>query len=147
MSSLVCFFFFKQKTAYEMRISDWSSDVCSSDLAVVEPGALPAQRPAARLAGDVVGAVARDEDMRLGLERQDAGVFEEDERLANRFAGHGPVLGRAEQLVAARVSARRRLARVEQAPALLDAPDATHGGGEPTHAERAGLPLGAGASG
>src|SRR3546814_5548833 len=36
------FFFFKQKTAYEMRISDWSSDVCSSDLdadgaVVVEP--------------------------------------------------------------------------------------------------------------
>src|SRR3546814_9780893 len=31
---IVCsfFFFFKQKTAYEMRISDWSSDVCSSDL-------------------------------------------------------------------------------------------------------------------
>src|SRR3546814_7867787 len=29
---LYCFFFFKQKTAYEMRISDWSSDVCSSDL-------------------------------------------------------------------------------------------------------------------
>src|SRR3546814_15320245 len=29
---VVCIFFFKQKTAYEMRISDWSSDVCSSDL-------------------------------------------------------------------------------------------------------------------
>src|SRR3546814_14997458 len=29
---LVWFFFYKQKTAYEMRISDWSSDVCSSDL-------------------------------------------------------------------------------------------------------------------
>src|SRR3546814_42338 len=29
------FFFFKQKTAYEMRISDWSSDVCSSDLIIV----------------------------------------------------------------------------------------------------------------
>src|SRR3546814_5508600 len=29
---LIFFFFFKQKTAYEMRISDWSSDVCSSDL-------------------------------------------------------------------------------------------------------------------
>src|SRR3546814_3135803 len=28
----MCFFFFKQKTAYDMRISDWSSDVCSSDL-------------------------------------------------------------------------------------------------------------------
>src|SRR3546814_16704178 len=30
----MCFFFFKQKTAYELRISDWSSDVCSSDLVV-----------------------------------------------------------------------------------------------------------------
>src|SRR3546814_10723919 len=30
-----CIFFFKQKTAYEMRISDWSSDVCSSDLAAI----------------------------------------------------------------------------------------------------------------
>src|SRR3546814_6743021 len=30
--SLTLVFFFKQKTAYEMRISDWSSDVCSSDL-------------------------------------------------------------------------------------------------------------------
>src|SRR3546814_139589 len=29
---MLCFFFFKQKTAYDMRISDWSSDVCSSDL-------------------------------------------------------------------------------------------------------------------
>src|SRR3546814_16902582 len=31
---MVVLFFFKQKTAYEMRISDWSSDVCSSDLPV-----------------------------------------------------------------------------------------------------------------
>src|SRR3546814_6059756 len=30
--TVIFFFFFKQKTAYEMRISDWSSDVCSSDL-------------------------------------------------------------------------------------------------------------------
>src|SRR3546814_9780365 len=34
--SLFCFFF-KQKTAYEMRISDWSSDVCSSDLPTSVP--------------------------------------------------------------------------------------------------------------
>src|SRR3546814_13771134 len=32
MTVFLFFFFFKQKTAYEMRISDWSSDVCSSDL-------------------------------------------------------------------------------------------------------------------
>src|SRR3546814_5400034 len=31
------FFFFKQKTAYELRISDWSSDVCSSDLMLAPP--------------------------------------------------------------------------------------------------------------
>src|SRR3546814_10597934 len=39
------FFFFKQKTAYEMRISDWSSDVCSSDLLAhrVTRAAVPAQ--------------------------------------------------------------------------------------------------------
>src|SRR3546814_1811163 len=35
-SSATSFFFFKQTTAYEMRISDWSSDVCSSDLIVPE---------------------------------------------------------------------------------------------------------------
>src|SRR3546814_16250944 len=40
------FFFFKHKTAYEMRISDWSSDVCSSDLrrARLQPGLQPAVR-------------------------------------------------------------------------------------------------------
>src|SRR3546814_13778035 len=51
------FFFFKQKTAYEMRISDWSSDVCSSDLLDMplesKFGALPkrasGQRPTAFL--------------------------------------------------------------------------------------------------
>src|SRR3546814_7418916 len=41
MCLMFCFFsifFFKQKTAYEMRISDWSSDVCSSDLAAAVNG-------------------------------------------------------------------------------------------------------------
>src|SRR3546814_2356910 len=41
IDSVVCgFVFFKQKTAYEMRISDWSSDVCSSDLHRLRRGAL-----------------------------------------------------------------------------------------------------------
>src|SRR3546814_4709287 len=39
-----CVFFFKRKTAYEMRISDWSSDVCSSDLLVIDD---PEGRPSA----------------------------------------------------------------------------------------------------
>src|SRR3546814_7833068 len=42
--SLCFFFFFKQKTAYEMRISDWSSDVCSSDLVDVAGLAVGRQR-------------------------------------------------------------------------------------------------------
>src|SRR3546814_3987951 len=45
MFFLFVFFFFKQKTAYDMRISDWSSDVCSSDLLLPRwRGAAPIQR-------------------------------------------------------------------------------------------------------
>src|SRR3546814_8323808 len=42
------FFFFKQKTAYEMRISDWSSDVCSSDLRARRPRSARRDRAASR---------------------------------------------------------------------------------------------------
>src|SRR3546814_19220204 len=63
-----CFFFFKQKTAYEMRISDWSSDVCSSDL---EPDVAPA-RSARRSDISVDRAVERD----LAAERSAAAVHE-----------------------------------------------------------------------
>src|SRR3546814_18051194 len=48
---IVVVFFFKQKTAYEMRISDWSSDVCSSDLS--QPAGL--SRPRGRAADLVAG--------------------------------------------------------------------------------------------
>src|SRR3546814_19257226 len=50
----VCFFFCKQKTAYEMRISDWSSDVCSSDL----PQARRHSALAHRLSPHLPGATA-----------------------------------------------------------------------------------------
>src|SRR3546814_4425553 len=40
----LCCFFFKQNTAYEMRISDWSSDVCSSDLSMA-PASAPLGLP------------------------------------------------------------------------------------------------------
>src|SRR3546814_376999 len=52
----VIFFFFKQKTAYEMRISDWSSDVCSSDLRPCERPEMTLQL-AHRLEGFVAGPV------------------------------------------------------------------------------------------
>src|SRR3546814_2547353 len=70
MVGCVVFFFFKQKTAYEMRISDWSSDVCSSDLTT--PAArdwlarngfdsLMGARPMARLLQDKIKRPPADE--------------------------------------------------------------------------------------
>src|SRR3546814_5873101 len=50
---VMLFFFFKQKTAYEMRISDWSSDVCSSDLVDQHTGAVvPPIHPSTTFARD-----------------------------------------------------------------------------------------------
>src|SRR3546814_9189915 len=77
------FFFFKQKTAYEMRISDWSSDVCSSDLgADRDPGARTSRRQGDRGQGHLQGlwrqaavrgselhpAAGRSEERRVGKE-------------------------------------------------------------------------------
>src|SRR3546814_11788907 len=68
---LFSFFFFKQKTAYEMRISDWSSDVCSSDL----------HRD--RIAGAVVDdnhrlGARQHRELFLGGERTDATIDQRD---------------------------------------------------------------------
>src|SRR3546814_7564953 len=52
-------FFFKQKTAYEMRISDWSSDVCSSDLTTPPFSVSKMRRASARLRRAVSCAVTR----------------------------------------------------------------------------------------
>src|SRR3546814_4734090 len=70
--ALLLFFFFKQKTAYEMRISDWSSDVCSSDL----DQSIGAQAPVAqdlqeRFPGSCwlsAAARRRSEERRVGKE-------------------------------------------------------------------------------
>src|SRR3546814_4225910 len=57
------FFFFKQKTAYEMRISDWSSDVCSSDLALAD--FLPAITIKAKdFANEVTNMQIKQQDLR-----------------------------------------------------------------------------------
>src|SRR3546814_2135773 len=68
---LLCVFFFKQKTAYEMRISDWSSDVCSSDL----PGAHDELDTAA-------GEAVPDSDRIAALER---GEFRAPRRQLGRW--------------------------------------------------------------
>src|SRR5213594_4482609 len=64
------FFFFKQKTAYEISVRDWSSDVCSSDLGVIYP-ALHVGRDApvaAALALEWLARTGRSEERRVGKE-------------------------------------------------------------------------------
>src|SRR3546814_2529680 len=60
ISFMLFFFFFKQKTAYEMRISDWSSDVCSSDLNL-ETGKPRSAKEIAALEQLIKGAVGYDQ--------------------------------------------------------------------------------------
>src|SRR3546814_3810655 len=64
------FFFFKQKTAYEMRISDWSSDVCSSDLdgPFFESGFYPLEAPVDPFWAIRAGLELRSEERRVGKE-------------------------------------------------------------------------------
>src|SRR3546814_1830362 len=71
---VIIVFFFKQKTAYEMRISDWSSDVCSSDLLARMPDRpvadpLAGGRDAGRAALDGGGPGGETEPMRLSDHR------------------------------------------------------------------------------
>src|SRR3546814_3790631 len=61
------FFFFKQKTAYEMRISDWSSDVCSSDLV---SGRDPDNRATALVPPDGTRTVSRGDDGSVQVSEQ-----------------------------------------------------------------------------
>src|SRR3546814_2506026 len=66
-------FFFKQKTAYEMRISDWSSDVCSSDLQRFSTNTFPPGREGVGRVALVVDREIRDEALvgEVGIERRD----------------------------------------------------------------------------
>src|SRR3546814_20606588 len=77
MSSTVAFFFFKQKTAYEMRISDWSSDVCSSDL--VRTRNHPAVADLHRLLPAPVAAVEHEAARRLDRTAEEDRLVERSE--------------------------------------------------------------------
>src|SRR3546814_10859426 len=96
----MCYIFcFKQMTAYEMRISDWSSDVCSSDLLVVKDSGHAAQiikvraDRSVRLGGEQRGRRKRGEDLTLLNAVPLAccvGAHEnQDERIDDRVAADG----------------------------------------------------------
>src|SRR3546814_9211030 len=71
LSLCVIFVFFKQKTAYEIRVSDWSSDVCSSDLV----GSFA--KGDAQVGTGMVGAPACGDVMKLQIKVNAEGVIED----------------------------------------------------------------------
>src|SRR3546814_6050815 len=104
MLFVVLFFFFKQKTAYEMRISDWSSDVCSSDLPPGESGCAANSSTALVAAAAPTGShpefIGHDRSSGLGAGRltslQDVGqqgqktrTLDRTRHLALLLGGHG----------------------------------------------------------
>src|SRR3546814_6459625 len=88
------FFFFKQKTAYEMRISDWSSDVCSSDLLGAQKFRIEREQLLRRL--DAAQSIAAERD-RLVLHA--AGGLAEGGRQDRRLVDHAHHAGDARQFV------------------------------------------------
>src|SRR3546814_7988751 len=100
-------FFFKQKTAYEMRIIDWSSDVCSSDLR----GAVDDQAVAAVVhepGGEALGAV--EVDAAVTVERRDHRGEDPAEAAVSECAHHGlPSVVRSRPSVASRDRKSTRL--------------------------------------
>src|SRR3546814_9205933 len=81
------FFFFKHKTAYEMRISDWSSDVCSSDLRQCHIVRARVARLSRRAAGAGGGSGGRGRVQRyLGELRVDAALDDQAGRPSQRIA-------------------------------------------------------------
>src|SRR3546814_4956740 len=91
------FFFFKQKTAYEMRISDWSSDVCSSDLAE-RVGQNQHEQHEQRHADDILAAAQRRAEQvspdDIDGDHRGHGEYE-DERADEERASGEPEIGRA----------------------------------------------------
>src|SRR3546814_10709785 len=88
MFSLCVFCFFKQKTAYEMRISDWSSDVCSSDLDLAELHQLLREFVAVHRTGGILILQLR------GQQREEC-VEIASQRRRRRTGGRAGKIGRA----------------------------------------------------
>src|SRR3546814_16569685 len=77
---ILFFFFFKQKTAYEMRISDWSSDVCSSDLIGVVAAMLIGPERLPRYAESLARLVTRVREMLQGARTRMRDEMRSEER-------------------------------------------------------------------
>src|SRR3546814_6786002 len=105
LSCVYVFCFFKQKTAYEMRISDWSSDVCSSDLAsellgISQIGNDPKHRVSLRSSMDIGPRINVDADLRYVSRLPDPhvpGYVELGARIGWRFIDEAELSIRSEE--------------------------------------------------
>src|SRR3546814_8633878 len=95
MIQFVSFFFFKQKTAYEMRISDWSSDVCSSDLG--RRGEDRVGQQVLPIAGELAARHHQRRARPVGAGDQHARLLRQRRRVAELDGGGGEAGERAEE--------------------------------------------------
>src|SRR3546814_15734163 len=117
------FFFLKQKTAYEMRISDWSSDVCSSDLVAPGEFGVIGRRGALRGAREPLEAAALVTPRDRAIEQHVVGRLP----VEREARGEGLPALLAGDVIAVERSQRRRQARavvglVAREPAALPSP-------------------------
>src|SRR3546814_15009980 len=92
------FFFFKQKTAYEMRISDWSSDVCSSDLGADDFQILLRALTVAHVAGHLL--VLEDLARILAVTRRTVRAVRDGHAVCRAQTAEVPALHRARKALA-----------------------------------------------
>src|SRR3546814_10500485 len=112
---ILFFFFFKQKTAYEMRISDWSSDVCSSDLLGRD---VDRQAGGERLASNLAGGRrASSLDPAIGIARTGG------EAAFAGASGHGADLPTRGRSISAASAAISRVARLSASISDASRPD------------------------
>src|SRR3546814_16618849 len=118
--SLLFIFFLKQKTAYDMRISDWSSDVCSSDLPGIEErvGAAAVERFGGDRGGIGEGIGAGGDDERGG------GVEQHRVAIGAAFSGEQAAQG---QRVIGGIAAVDRRHRIAWQPGVLGGDAGRHG--------------------
>src|SRR3546814_9280832 len=111
------FFFFKQKTAYEMRISDWSSDVCSSDLIADSRRRQRLDRPRRdRVDADILAPQIDREILDRGVERR----FGDPHHIIMRHHFFRPVIGQRQQADTLwHPFARRSEAHTYELPSLM----------------------------
>src|SRR3546814_4764415 len=120
---MLCLFFVKQKTAYEMRISDWSSDVCSSDLLLKHLVRHGERFLEGRVrVGDQKEILVGNDDQRVDMLLQlgDAGVRRSHTALALEGEGLGHDADGQDATVARRLGDHRRRAGADRKSTRLN---------------------------